>query len=245
MDVFLMLIIAVVVIWYVEKKHNPDKKLISLIRKDPATIDRYTREFDKFRTITTNEVIAKFGPLLELPEDIRLACITYLVQASSSACKYAGVDARLHDTMNMNFLVRIGISRDMAEGMVAAMALPTSQAGTNLTHDLGGSAFSAWVRNGEKAAQEHIQEAMAVWQRVSNIADEIEAVRGNKADGFEDYKKQYIEEVKRLDPDAVHKDMHWLQFADDDGTRKAYQDGVDPIRLAEIVLKNVQITDMH
>lgn len=62
---------------------------------------------------------------------------------------------------------------------------------------------------------------------------------------FQEYKNRYLEEVKRQDPDSVVKGMHWLEFADEEGTKRAYSDGVDPKKLAEIVLSTTKITDMQ
>jgi len=391
MDVFIWIVIAAVGYWYFKKRYNQDADLLTLMRNDPAAIDRYSRDLGKFKNVTMEWVISNVSPLKELSKDITLQLSTYMVEASTSACKYAGVDDRLQDSINTKLLTQMGLSTDVAVGMLAAISTPASQIGNDLTYGQGESAFSAWIRDGDSAAEDHIREAIAIWQSASNIADEIAAydrpsdkatnaephvsdivdlgdkiadalsiqtvlfslagVMPDKAkdnwsigyvigftnamlesngsieesswgrvqisvllslfgeeqgslcidryyegftagdevmfDGvkvgeediadwlnkgtsknctpirwsayvhgqsiesedtseepFQEYRAQYLEEVKRLDPEAVSNDMHWLELTDDEATRKAFTDGKDPKQFAKFILENVKITDV-
>lgn len=239
------LIIGVALVFLLIKRYwKSSDDLTTVMRRNAGAIEEYSRELGKFKNVTMEWVIANVGPLQELPRDIVIQLLTYLVEASSSACKYTGVDDRLRDSMSANLLMQMGFPKDTAVGMVEAISTPTSQLGNSLTYGQGESAFSAWVRDGDNAAEDHIRDAVEVWQRAFKTADEVSAVSNDTERDFQEYKGRYLEEIKRLDPDSVHKDMHWLQFADDEGIRKAFSNRVEPKALAKMILENTQITDM-
>lgn len=58
----------------------------------------------------------------------------------------------------------------------------------------------------------------------------------NQRMGFDKYLSAVVAEAKRLDGKAA-TDLHWIELTDDEGTKRAYADGIDPERLATEILK--------
>ncbi|TIP26703.1 MAG: hypothetical protein E5X67_18880 [Mesorhizobium sp.] len=58
----------------------------------------------------------------------------------------------------------------------------------------------------------------------------------NQRMGFDKYLTTVVAEAKRLDGKAA-ADLHWIELTDDEGTKRAYADGVNPERLAAEILK--------
>ncbi|WP_339634601.1 hypothetical protein [uncultured Sneathiella sp.] len=87
--------------------------------------------------------------------------------------------------------------------------------------------------------------SFAVWAKKGFEDETSRTHKQNDGIDFVEYKKRYFEEVKRQDPDSVVEGMHWLEFADEEGTKRAYGDGVDPKKLAEIVLSSTKIKDIN
>ncbi len=50
-------------------------------------------------------------------------------------------------------------------------------------------------------------------------------------DIFNAYNNSFVQEVKRLAGKAA-TDLHWVELVDDESTRKAFHDGIDPLSLA-------------
>lgn len=115
----------------------------------------------------------------------------------------------------------------------------------SLDHQLLEAAMTVYVEASEELANS--SGAKEVIEAVSSAKQDVIAhdTTQSKEIGFEEYKQRYLEEIKRQDPDSVVKGMHWLEFADEEGTKRAYSDGVDPKKLAEIVLSTAKITDMQ
>ncbi|MCC3306047.1 hypothetical protein [Sneathiella sp. HT1-7] len=115
----------------------------------------------------------------------------------------------------------------------------------SLDHQLLESAMATYIEISEEVTNtsgaEEIIEAVSVAKQNENAIEPKQDIDLN----FEEYKKRYFEEVKRQDPDSVVEGMHWLEFADEEGTKRAYGDGVDPKKLAEIVLSSTKITDIN
>lgn len=59
---------------------------------------------------------------------------------------------------------------------------------------------------------------------------------GSRPTSYDDYKQAVVAEAKRLDG-KNSTDLHWIELTDDEGTKRAYTDGIDPKRLAAEVLK--------
>ncbi|MBZ9884708.1 hypothetical protein LB535_20375 [Mesorhizobium sp. CA10] len=59
---------------------------------------------------------------------------------------------------------------------------------------------------------------------------------GNRPTSYDDYKQALVAEAKRLDGKAS-TDLHWIELTDDEGTKRAYKDGIDPKWLAAEILK--------
>ncbi|WP_137933573.1 hypothetical protein [Mesorhizobium comanense] len=70
------------------------------------------------------------------------------------------------------------------------------------------------------------------------VSQEIE--QANKARnhrmGFDEYLGAVVAEAKRLDGKAS-TDLHWIELTDDEGTKRAYTDGIDPKWLAAEIVK--------
>lgn len=58
----------------------------------------------------------------------------------------------------------------------------------------------------------------------------------NVSGTYEQYLHTVVTEVKRLDGKSQNE-LHWFELTEDDGTRRAYADGVDPLLLAAGILK--------
>jgi hypothetical protein len=58
----------------------------------------------------------------------------------------------------------------------------------------------------------------------------------NQRMGFDQYLSAVVAEAKRLDGKAS-TDLHWIELTDDEGTKRAYTDGIDPKWLAAEILK--------
>ncbi|RWL50118.1 MAG: hypothetical protein EOR60_01800 [Mesorhizobium sp.] len=58
----------------------------------------------------------------------------------------------------------------------------------------------------------------------------------NQRMGFDNYLSAVVAEAKRLDGKAS-TDLHWIELTDDEGTKRAYTDGIDPKWLAAEILK--------
>gem|GEM_PF-3048518 len=59
----------------------------------------------------------------------------------------------------------------------------------------------------------------------------------NQRMGFDKYLSAVVAEAKRLDGKAS-TDLHWIELTDDEGTKRAYGDGIDPKWLAAEILKH-------
>ncbi|MBZ9820292.1 hypothetical protein [Mesorhizobium sp. CA4] len=70
---------------------------------------------------------------------------------------------------------------------------------------------------------------------VSQEIDEAHKAR-NQRMGFDEYLRAVVAEAKRLDGKAG-TDLHWIELTDDEGTKRAYRDGIDPKWLAAEILK--------
>ena len=137
----------------------------------------------QFKDVTLNWVKVNHGTLKELPEHLILSLAVYLVDASSSACRYAGVDDRFTDTANIVLLKQLGLPENEVKGMLLAMSNPLPL-GKELMFDQGGSAFSAWIRDGDAAAISGIQDAMTKWHRNNDLVGEIVSVTENGPTGL-------------------------------------------------------------
>lgn len=58
----------------------------------------------------------------------------------------------------------------------------------------------------------------------------------NQRMGFDKYLSAVVAEAKRLDGKAS-TDLHWIELTDDEGTKRAYADGMDPEWLAAEIVK--------
>ncbi|CDX49842.1 hypothetical protein MPL1032_100247 [Mesorhizobium plurifarium] len=58
----------------------------------------------------------------------------------------------------------------------------------------------------------------------------------NQRMGFDNYLSAVVAEAMRLDGKAS-TDLHWIELTDDEGTKRAYTDGIDPKWLAAEILK--------
>nr|WIE92523.1 hypothetical protein P9270_004780 [Mesorhizobium sp. WSM4875] len=63
----------------------------------------------------------------------------------------------------------------------------------------------------------------------SGVSQEIEEANKarNQRMGFDEYLRAVVAEAKRLDGKA-ESDVHWIELTDDEGTKRAYTDGIDP-----------------
>ncbi|QND62712.1 hypothetical protein HB777_01475 [Mesorhizobium loti] len=57
----------------------------------------------------------------------------------------------------------------------------------------------------------------------------------NQRMGYDQYLSAVVTEAKRLDGKAA-TDLHWIELTDDEGTKRAFADGIDPNRLAAEIL---------
>jgi hypothetical protein len=58
---------------------------------------------------------------------------------------------------------------------------------------------------------------------------------------YDQYYHSYINWIKKLDPNSVQDGMHWIELTDDEGVKRAYDDGLSPEELAKHVLANTSI----
>lgn len=170
-------ILAAVVVWYLwsRRKRQASPDLEQIMKDNKVEIGVFKDKIGQFKQVTFEWVRLNVGPIDTLSNEAMTSLAMYMVDAASAACKYAGVDARFHKGYGFSLLVGIGYQQDVAKGMMAAMSTPTAALGTDLTFDQGGSAFNAWIREGDTAAQDHIRDAMTTWESSPHIYDEITA----------------------------------------------------------------------
>ncbi|MDX8432851.1 hypothetical protein RFN25_05315 [Mesorhizobium abyssinicae] len=72
----------------------------------------------------------------------------------------------------------------------------------------------------------------------SGVSQEIEEANKmrNQRMGFDEYLRAVVAEAKRLDGKAS-TDLHWIELTDDEGTKRAYTDGIEPKWLAAEIVK--------
>ena len=115
----------------------------------------------------------------------------------------------------------------------------------SLDHQLLEDAKTVYIEVSEEMTSSsdarEVTEAIAITMQNERAS---ESIQDTEID-FQEYKNRYLEEVKRQDPDSIVKGVHWLEFADEEGTKRAFNDDVDPKKLAEIVLSTTKITDIQ
>jgi hypothetical protein len=179
--------------WWSRRRQQASPDLEQIMKDNVAEIGVLKDKLGKFKQVTFEWVLLNVGPIDTLSNETMTSLAMYMVDAASAACKYAGVDARFHKGFGFSLLVGIGYRQDVARGMMAAMSTPAAALGADITFDQGGSAFNAWIREGDAAAEDHIREAMTMWGSMSHVYDEITAY--NTSPEYTENIKQNISEV--------------------------------------------------
>jgi hypothetical protein len=136
----------------------------------PDALREYGKKMGAFKDVTLEWVISNKGPLLELPDDISVSLSVYLIEASAEACKCAGIEDDLHQSMHLVLLGKMGFPPEVASGMVAAAASNLFADGQPTAGEVG---YKEWDQQGEDAALTNIAKAYTAWVRAKGLSDEI------------------------------------------------------------------------
>jgi len=181
-----------------------------------------------------------------------LLCM-YLIHASDQVSNAIRSDERTK-LITQTLVVRLtGIDLDTAKLIVNESLLMKSvnNASDCYSHiyKLGESAYHDYYIHGRNSLESATDKFVKYIKSTDNIADELDRITSNQISAhsttesqtFDQYYDEYIKCIKLIDPDSVQDGMHWIELTDDEGVKRAYDDGLSPMELAKHVLANTSI----
>ena len=229
---YLLLFAALIGVFIYFKLRSKARAKSNLLQKTSYVIDK----LEEFVT-RTKEYILRTNA--KLPDDQFVSVCLYLTSASDVVSEKIGIsknDLHIVRTLILRMTgLDLNTAREMVEGNESLRASFVNSTGSCEIEQYGRNAFIEWEKNGADSIEPSIDAFLSYVDSISKIPIEFPLHPLT----FEEYYAEYIEEIKRLDPDLVQDGLHWIELTDDAGARRAFEDGISPKVLAKDVHENV------